>query len=129
MKAFHRALATTVQATLAVTTTLLAGAASAAGSGSTDLWANQFADSFGSAGRSEQSVRLATDQIGSTDLWNNAFRASFGASEQGALAKTVSLTGSTDLWSNGFGDSFALRSFSPAVESVGLRESAGLSVR
>jgi hypothetical protein len=112
-----------------LTTVVLAGTASAAGSGSTDLWANQFADSFGGGGESGQSVRPVSDQIGSTDLWADGFRASFGPSERGVVAKTVSLSGSTDLWGNNFRDSFALRSSSPAVEPVGLRDAADSSLR
>jgi hypothetical protein len=129
MKAFDRALATTLRTAAALATVVLAGTASAAGLGSTDLWANRFADSFGGAGESGQSVRPVSDQIGSTDLWADGFRASFRPSQRGAVAKTVSLTGSTDLWGNNFRDSFALPSPSPAVEPVGLRESVDRSVR
>jgi hypothetical protein len=52
--------------TIAAALIALAGQVAAASTGSTDIYRNQFRESFGAY------------STGSTDLWGNAFRASFG---------------------------------------------------
>jgi hypothetical protein len=127
MKSFSRAITTHTLATAALL--VLAATASAANLGSTDLWADQFRDSFGAPSASNQTVDAVAEQTGSTDIWSNPFRASFGAAgQQGARSHAVSLTGSTDLWANGFRQSFATPA-SIASEAVGLGGNAGNSVR
>jgi hypothetical protein len=128
MNTFSRAITTSTQTLLAAALLVLTGAASAANSGSTDPWSNQFKEFYGDASGSSDAPRSTAQGIGSTDLWSNQFRASFREGQQGTSAKTVSLTGSTDLWANGFRASFATPAYA-TPEPVGLREDASSAVR
>jgi len=119
----------TRKAAVAVAVLALAGSASAAGLGSTDIWANQFDEAFPNAVGPIAPVRVVATQIGSTDLWSNLFRASFGPSARGVASASVSVGGSTDLWGNGFRDSFGGPRNPTAVDAIGLREAAGTPLR
>ena len=85
---------------------LAAGGARAATQGSTDIYRNEFAASFGSGLKTSTVDRYAGHEDGSTDIWGNAFRASFGSSDPDAQPTREYVVGSTDIWGNGFHASF-----------------------
>jgi len=107
MRTFHRAAASAVRATsFVVLSALIATGAVAARGGSTDVYANDFATSFGISG--EPSASFPHGYNGSTDTWGvTGFRESFGPIDRNARPTNLCGIGSTDSWGvNGFRASF-----------------------
>jgi hypothetical protein len=102
MKSTLAAITTAARSAIALGLLTVAGVAGATNNGSTDIWSNQFRESFGAPALSEEPTRTAASRNGSTDIWGNQFRQSFGASQAGAPAQSACGTGSTDIWGNGF---------------------------
>jgi hypothetical protein len=115
--------------TIAALLIVLAGQAAAAGTGSTDIYRNQFRESFGASVLSKNSLGFADYLNESTDIWGNEFLESFGASEHRPSSQTAYTTGSTDLWGNGFHASFGDVSPSVSTGPSSMREAAGKLVR
>jgi len=91
-----------------------------ADTGSTDIYRNQFQQSFGPAA-APVSAAPSIQTTGSTDLWGNGFGKSFPGTG-GSVAQSVYANGSTDLWGNGFRSSFG-----PATQQTSGLQSAGVS--
>jgi hypothetical protein len=93
-----------------VTLGLLVGAADAAlaaDSGSTDIFRNEFASSFGNAMPDLDASAQSRDTIGSTNIYVNQFERAFGeAATVDHQASNTRWNGSTDLWGDGFHESF-----------------------
>jgi hypothetical protein len=106
MNSLPGAITTATRTSIALGLLVLAGGALAANTGSTDIYRNQFQESFGVAIRSNDSTHFADYRNGSTDIYRNRFQESFGSSEPGGQAQTACGTGSTDIWGNGFRKSF-----------------------
>jgi len=106
MKSTLEAISTTARTAIALGLLALTGVAAATNNGPTDIWSNQFRESFGAPTLSERPARTAAFRNGSTDIWGNQFRQSFGASQASASAQLACGTGSTDIWGNGFSRSF-----------------------
>src|SRR5580692_6667811 len=85
----------------------LAGQAAPASTGSTDIYRNQFRESFGAPVLSKDSLVSAACLNEFTDIWGDGFEDSFGAIAQRPRSQTAYGTGSTDVWSNAFRASFA----------------------
>jgi len=106
MKSTLAAITTAARSAIALGLLTVAGVAAATNNGPTDIWSNQFRESFGAPTLSEAPARTAAYRNGSTDIWGNQFRQSFGPSQAGAPAQSACGTGSTDIWGNGFSRSF-----------------------
>jgi hypothetical protein len=78
----------------------------AAETASTDIYRNEFQQSFGAPVRSPASLKSVTQVSGSTDLWATDFRTAFGRSAGGSVSRASTINGSTDTWGNGFHASF-----------------------
>ena len=86
-----------------------AGATTTSGTASTDIYANQFAASFGPASQGSVASVDRKSGVGSTDIYANQFRQSFGEPGPAVTAASYSQgeNGSTDIWgTNGFQRSF-----------------------
>jgi hypothetical protein len=115
--------------TIATALTAIAGEAAAASTGSTDIYLNQFKQSFGAPVPSRNLPGFATYLQASTDIWANEFEESFGASEDRPRSQTAYSTGSTDVWGNGFRASFRDVPLSVSTGASSMREAAGDMVR
>ena len=93
-----------------VTLGLLIGAADAAlaaDSGSTDIYRNEFAASFGNGTPDLDPSAQSEATIGSTNIYINQFERAFGeAATVDHQASNTRWNGSTDLWGDGFRESF-----------------------
>jgi hypothetical protein len=116
-------------ATIAVVLATLAGEAAAASTGSTDIYRNQFRQSFGAPLLSKDLPGFATYLDASTDIWGNEFEESFGASEHRPRSQTAYSNGSTDVWGNGFRASFGDVPLSVSTGPSSMREAPGNMVR
>jgi hypothetical protein len=87
--------------------TLTIGSSVARAGGSTDIYRNEFAKSFGTPSLQAISTTSA-GAVGSTDIWKNEFGQSFGPSRSASRTDSaiVSRVGSTDIYSNEFQKSF-----------------------
>ena len=109
---------------------LFAGAAAAGtsttpGTGSTDIYANRFAASFGPASRGSVPSVSRQPGVGSTDIYANQFRQSFGEPGPAVTASYArGETGSTDIWGNDF-----QRSFGSAASQAPITNAATGSAR
>jgi len=115
--------------TIAAALTAIAGEATAASTGSTDIYLNQFRQSFGAPVLSRDLPGFATYLQVSTDIWANEFEESFGASEDRTRSQTAYSTGSTDVWGNGFRASFGSVPLSVSTGLTSMREASGNMVR
>jgi hypothetical protein len=115
--------------TIAAALTAIAGEAAAASTGSTDIYRNQFRQSFGAPVLSKDLPGFATYLDASTDIWGNEFEESFGASEDRPRSQTASSAGSTDVWGNGFRASFGGVPLSVSTGPSSMREAPGNMVR
>jgi hypothetical protein len=110
----HRAAASAVRATSFVfLSALIVSGSFSESAGTTDIYANDFARSFGVD--REPSASSPHGYNGSTDAWGvNGFRASFGPVDLDARPTNLCGVGSTDIWgANGFSASFG----APAIKS------------
>jgi hypothetical protein len=109
------------RAAVALSLLFLGGTGAVAANGSTDIYANEFAQSFGAQVDSKQPLDFPVYSNGSTDAWGNRFQESFGPSEPGAETPAVCSTGSTDTWAaGGFRKSFGAAASPESNELIGL---------
>jgi hypothetical protein len=118
MNVLPRLSATAARAAIALSFAALAGHAAAGGS--TDIWRNEFPQSFGALAAPSNAASLAAGWNGSTDLWANRFGESFGVSQPGATVQVACGTGSTDIWGNGFRQSFGGAPLSAPAQLVAM---------
>jgi hypothetical protein len=111
--------------TIAAALIALASQVAAASTGSTDIYRNQFRESFGAPVLSNDSLGSAACMNESTDIWGNRFGESFGVSQHRPKSQTAYSTGSTDVWGNAFRASFGDAPPSVSTELGGIREAAG----
>ncbi len=107
MRTVYRAAASAVRATAFVALSAsITGAAIAADWGSTNIYANEFAASFGVPGK--PSASPINSYTGSTDIWGpDGFLKSFGPAARDARPTKLCGSGSTDIYGvDGFRVSF-----------------------
>jgi hypothetical protein len=97
----------------------------AAETASTDIYRNEFQQSFGAPVRSPASLQSVTQVSGSTDIWATDFRTAFGRSTGGSVSQASTINGSTDTWGNGFRASFE----GPAQPASPARAQSEVTVR
>lgn len=107
----------------------LTGVAAATNTGTTDIWRNQFRESFGAPASSAGLAPSAAYSNGSTDIWRNEFRQSFGASDASVSARSACGTGSTDIWANDFSKSFGSTRAVASIGPIQMCEAARSTVR
>jgi len=115
--------------TIATALTAIADEAAAASTGSTDIYSNQFRQSFGGPVLSKDLPGFSAYLDASTDIWANEFEESFGASEGRPSSQTAYGTGSTDVWGNGFRASFGDVPLSVSTGPNSMREAPATMIR